>query len=73
MKRIDISKPLIIDNCRPTAKTAPTLIRDELNEFEMAVIQQWYLEPFDYELYLQSDGRIALIDFSAFYPLSEKV
>ena len=59
MDRIDVSRPLLLTD----VKGHPVL--SELKTF-YAVAKDCSVYPADYELYIQGDGRVAMVDFDKF-------
>lgn len=60
MERINVRKPIEMTDI----KSVPSLVEDLQRLYEVGRASDIY--PQDYELYLQPDGRVALVDFDKF-------
>jgi hypothetical protein len=64
MERINTDKPIFL-GCQGSVVTVPKELVSELAELWRALHKKGYLAC-DFELYLQTDGRVCIVDFDKF-------
>lgn len=64
MERINTDKPIFL-GCQGSTETVPKGLVSELVQLWRALHQKGYLA-WDFELYLQTDGRVCIVDFDKF-------